>query len=61
MDATPSLLKTNLTLCSYNIRGYNSTKIKYIHELLHKSTILIIEEHWLNNKQLCDFSAIFPG
>ena len=44
MDATPSLLKTNLTICSYNIRGYNSTKIKYIHELLNKFTILIIDE-----------------
>ena len=60
MDATPSLL-TDLTICSYNIRGYNSTKIKYIHELFSKFTILIIEEHWLNSLQLCDFSDLFPS
>ena len=42
-------LKNKLSICTYNVRGYNSTKHGYIIELLSKCTILLIEEHWLND------------
>ena len=54
-------LKNILSICTYNVRGYNSTKHVYIIELLSKCTILAIEEHWLNDQQLPNFGDLFPG
>ena len=54
-------LKNKLSICTYNVRGYNSTKHSYIIELLSKCTILVIEEHWLNDQQLSNFGDLFPG
>ena len=42
---------TQLKLCLYNIRGFNSLKVDYIIELLKQHSILFIVEHWL--KTLC--------
>ena len=50
-----------LTLCTYNIRGFNSTKVKYINHLLKLSTIVVIEEVWLNSQQIAELSNNFPG
>ena len=47
-----------LTLCSYNVHGYNVTKKDYISHLLETSSFLFLQEHWLNNAQLNTFSAI---
>ena len=48
-----------LTICSYNIHGYNNTKTEYIKALLNKCQILLIQEHWLNGTQLDRFSNTF--
>ena len=54
--------KTNkLSICTYNVRGYNPTKHGYIIELLIRCTILVIEEHWLNDQQLSNFPNLFSG
>ena len=50
-----------LNVCSYNMRGFNSTKIPYVTDLLNRFSILFLIEHWLTNKQLSDLSANFPG
>ena len=50
-----------LTLCSYNVHGYNVTKKDYISHLLETSSFLFLQEHWLNNAQLNTFSNAFPG
>ena len=50
-----------LNVCSYNMRGFNSTKIPYVTDLLNRFSILFLIEHWLTNKQLSDLSASFPG
>ena len=50
-----------LTLCSYNVHGYNVTKKDYISHLLATSSFLFLQEHWLNNAQLNTFSNAFPG
>ena len=42
------------------MRGFNSTKIPYVTDLLNRFSILFLIEHWLNNKQLSDLSANFP-
>ena len=49
-----------LNVCSYNMRGFNSTKIPYVTDLLNIFSILFLVEHWLTNKQLSDLSANFP-
>lgn len=49
----------SLSICSYNIHGYNSTKYDYIGTLLKQCDILMIQEHWLNNSQLDRFSNLF--
>ena len=54
-------LEDNLYICTYNIHGYNSTKPNYVLELMNKYSILIIEEHWLNEKQLGNFTELFAG
>ena len=43
------------------MRGFNSTKIPYVTDLLNRFSILFLIEHCLNNKQLSDLSANFPG
>ena len=48
-----------LTICSYNIHGYNNTKTENIKTLLNKCQILMIQEHWLNGTQLDRFSNTF--
>ena len=50
----------NLSFCTYNIRGFNSTKIDYINQLLIKYDILLIQEHWLNNYQISSLAGHFP-
>ena len=43
------------------MRSYSSTKHGYIIELLSKFTILVIEEHWLNDQQLSNFGNLLSG
>ena len=50
-----------LKLCSYNIHGFNLSKINYINDLLKQFTVLFIEEHWLSEDQLGKFAQYFPG
>ena len=50
-----------LNVCCYNMRGFNSTKIPYVTDLLNRFSILFLIEHWSNNKQLSDLSATFLG
>ena len=52
---------TKLQLCTYNIRGYNSTKFSYVTDLLQRFTIVMLQEHWMNDTQLQSFSNMFPG
>ena len=35
-----------LTVCSYNMRGFNSSKINYVTDLLGRYDILLLQEHW---------------
>ena len=50
-----------LHVCTYNIRGFNSTKVKYINDVLKFSSILFLEELWLSDKQISELSTYFPG
>jgi hypothetical protein len=40
-----------LTVCSYNCRGYNATKKNYLTTLLSRSAVLFMQEHWLSENQ----------
>ena len=60
MSYTPPT-STNLKICSYNIRGFNETKINYLSDLLKICSILLVQEHWLNNNQLLNVAQYFPG
>ena len=46
--------------CTYNTHGFNSTKLSYIKYLLDSFNIVMIQEHWLNDKQLESFAYLFP-
>ena len=50
-----------LTLCTYNIRGFISTKVKYIKDLLKLCTIVVLQELWLNDHQISELSSHFHG
>ena len=50
-----------LKMCTYNIHGFNVTKVDYISALLNKYSLVFIEEHWLSNDQLGDITQHFPG
>ena len=52
-------IMVQLTLCTYNIRGFNSTKVKHINHLLKLSTIVVLEEVWLNSQQITELSNNF--
>ena len=49
---------TQLKLCLYNIRGFNSLKVDYIIELLKQHSILFIVEHWLSDDKLANVCGI---
>ena len=50
-----------LHVCTYNMRGFNTTKVSYIFDLINRFSIVFLVEHWLSNKQLSDLSNHFPG
>ena len=50
-----------LQVCSYNMRGFNNSKVSYISDLISRFSIVFLVEHWLSNKQLSDLSTHFPG
>jgi len=45
-------ISDNLIISSYNCRGFNSTKSRYIASFLSKCNILFLQEHWLADAQL---------
>ena len=51
--------RSQLTICSYNIHGFNDTKLEYINKLLSKCDILVVQEHWLSVQGLERFSTLF--
>ena len=50
-----------LHVCTYNIREFNSTKVKYINDFLKISSILFLEKLWLSDKQISELSTYFLG
>jgi exonuclease III len=49
-DSTP------LKICSYNCRGYNRSKQRFILKLLADYFVLFLQEHWLSDNQCHQFS-----
>ena len=50
-----------LTSCTFNMRGFNSTKVKYIKDLLKLCTIMVLQELWLNDHEVSKLSSHFQG
>jgi exonuclease III len=50
-----------INLASFNCRGFNKTKEKYISFLLNKCTFLFLQEHWLSELQLGSLGSIQSG
>ena len=42
----------NLSIVSYNSRGFNLSKQQYTKELLYKCSVLFLQEYWLADSQL---------
>ena len=49
LETTIIVMANKLSICTYNVRCYNSTKHGYIIELVSNCTNLVIKEHWLND------------
>ena len=49
-----------ISVCTYNRRGFNVTKVDYLKQLLVTCDILCIQEHWLNPDQIAVFANCFP-
>jgi len=47
-----------LSIGSYNCRGFNADKQRYIKSLLSKLSVLFLQEHWLSDSQLALFSTL---
>ena len=50
----------NLCVCTYNMRGFNVTKVDYLKQLIVTCDILFIQEHWLILDQIALFANYFP-
>ena len=51
-----------LQVCTYNMRGFNTSKVSYISDLISRFSIIVfLVEQRLSNKQLSDLSTHFPG
>jgi len=51
-----------MTICIYNLRGYNEAKQHYIKSLLSKISLLFLQEIWFSDGQLpvlADIKVIF--
>jgi len=46
-----------LSVCTYNMHGYN-TGVSYLKQLCMQNDIIFIQEHWLLNSQLSRFNSI---
>ena len=46
-----------LQVCTYNMRGFKTSKVSYISDLISSFSIVFLVEHWLSNKQLSDLSG----
>ena len=49
---------TRFSICSYNCRGYNLIKKKYVENLLLRSSVLFLQEHWLSENQCVLFNEL---
>ena len=51
----------NLSVVSYNCRGFNVSKVPCIIKILQKCDILLLQETWLCSKQFQLFNECFPS
>ena len=51
----------NLSVVSYNCRGFNVSKVSCIIKILQKCDILLLHETWLCSKQFQMFNEFFPS
>jgi len=49
---------TQFSICSYNCRGYNITKKQYVENLLLRSSVLFLQEHWLSENHCVLFNEL---
>ena len=51
----------NITVISYNCKGFNVSKVPCINILLKQCNVLLLQETWLFTKQFTWFSGHFIG
>lgn len=50
----------SLRIISYNCRGFNDSKQRYMQSLLSRCELLFVQEHWLSDGQLCKLNTLSP-
>lgn len=48
----------NVSVCSFNLRGFNFVKREYTRKLLSQCDVLFLQEHWLADSQLFELGSI---
>jgi hypothetical protein len=51
-------INSSLVIAASNCRGFNTSKIPYINDLLQKCNFLFIQEHWLSNALIESLSGM---
>ncbi len=41
------MMASSLKLCTYNIEGFNDTKVSYLQQVINQNDIILLQEHWL--------------
>ena len=55
-------IENKITICSYNVKNYDLVKYKAVKSLFDKSSFLLLQETWLNEKEFIrKFKNDFPN
>ena len=50
-----------LCMCTYNVHGFNDTKVEYIQQLIDKYDFVLLQEHWLLDSECHVFQDKLSG
>ena len=50
-----------ISICTYNVNGFNDTKVPYLQTVIDDHNIIFIQEHWLFDSQSHIFEDTFSN
>jgi hypothetical protein len=55
------IMADKISICTYNVHGFNDTKVPYLQTVIDRHNIVFIQEHWLFNSQSDIFEDTFSN